>query len=441
MKLRSLISGFVFFFLIAPSALLAASGDLGISGSSVRFQPTIGLEGKTVRIYATIHNFGSNDSKGVVRFFAGKPGVGKQLQGDQAASVVANGDDIVFVDGALPPGNHEIYIQVYPFENTGDSPTNNTVSKTLTVLQDTDHDGITNSKDGDDDNDGVPDEQDLFPLNAKESKDSDGDGKGDNADEDDDNDGAKDTDDDLPLNAEESKDTDGDGIGDGQDEDDDGDSILDEKEIKLGLDPLKKDTDGDSVDDGKDAFPFDVSESGDYDEDGTGDKTDDDADDDGKMKNEDVNDLNKPPKISLASRPFFILPGKEISLNLSRSSDPDGNIQFIQIQAEGEGTVIEKQIRPEEPLVLAFEKPGSYKVILAATDDKNEISEMDFTLRVRTKRFYIVASIALLVLLVLAILTALHYSTFRRGIGRRPISVSRREISVKKNRSASSRRK
>jgi len=54
---------------------------------------------------------------------------------------------------------------------------------------DTDDDGIPDYKDPDDDNDGVLDVDDAFPLNPNESVDTDGDGIGDNADTDDDNDG------------------------------------------------------------------------------------------------------------------------------------------------------------------------------------------------------------------------------------------------------------
>ncbi len=87
--------------------------------------------------------------------------------------------------------------------------------------EDTDGDGIGNNADPDDDNDGVPDSQDAFPLDPTESADSDGDGVGDNADafpndptetvdtdgdgigdnadNDDDNDGVPDAEDDYPL--------------------------------------------------------------------------------------------------------------------------------------------------------------------------------------------------------------------------------------------------
>ena len=64
---------------------------------------------------------------------------------------------------------------------------------------DTDGDGQANGVDLDDDNDGVNDEVDAFPLDGAESVDSDGDGIGNNADNDDDNDGAADVDDGCPT--------------------------------------------------------------------------------------------------------------------------------------------------------------------------------------------------------------------------------------------------
>lgn len=89
--------------------------------------------------------------------------------------------------------------------------------QTVTVL-DTDQDGIPNQLDPDDDNDGVPDTQDAFPLDRTEWLDTDGDGIGNNADPDDDNDGVPDVSDDLPLDPTESRDQDGDGVGDNRDQ-------------------------------------------------------------------------------------------------------------------------------------------------------------------------------------------------------------------------------
>ncbi len=66
---------------------------------------------------------------------------------------------------------------------------------------DTDLDGIANSLDTDDDNDGIPDINDAFPLDSTEMADTDLDGIGNNADLDDDNDGIPDISDDFPLDA------------------------------------------------------------------------------------------------------------------------------------------------------------------------------------------------------------------------------------------------
>jgi len=101
---------------------------------------------------------------------------------------------------------------------------------------DFDGDGQGNACDSDDDNDGVPDDTDAFPLDPNETQDTDGDGLGNNADNcpsdanedqidtdtdgqgnvcdnDDDNDGVPDASDAFPLNPDESADSDGDSVG------------------------------------------------------------------------------------------------------------------------------------------------------------------------------------------------------------------------------------
>jgi hypothetical protein len=131
---------------------------------------------------------------------------------------------------------------------------------------DSDKDGQPNDSDTDDDNDGVLDEKDAFPLDPEEWADKDADLIGDNMDADDDGDGVGDDqnkngipdheefdgDGDLipraksipwdafPLDPKEWRDTDGDGIGDNADPDDDGDGWSDEEEKKAGTDPLDK---------------------------------------------------------------------------------------------------------------------------------------------------------------------------------------------------------
>ena len=137
---------------------------------------------------------------------------------------------------------------------------------------DTDSDGIGNNADTDDDGDGVSDGSDVFPLDSTEILDTDLDGIGNNADTDDDNDGVIDEDDALPLDPAETLDTDLDGIGNNADNDDDGDGVIDEDDL-LPLDSTN-DSDGDGIANNLDAFPLDATETADADSDGVGDNSD-----------------------------------------------------------------------------------------------------------------------------------------------------------------------
>jgi hypothetical protein len=129
---------------------------------------------------------------------------------------------------------------------------------------DIDHDGRPNHLDADDDDDGVPDDRDAFPLDPSEWADRDGGWIGDNLDADDDGDGVPDDDnkngipdykemdldgdgvdraqsvpwDAFPLDPKEWRDTDGDGIGDNADPDDDNDGFTDVEERQAGTDSL-----------------------------------------------------------------------------------------------------------------------------------------------------------------------------------------------------------
>jgi len=131
---------------------------------------------------------------------------------------------------------------------------------------DIDKDGRPNHLDPDDDNDGVPDQEDAFPLEPEEWQDRDKDLIGDNLDADDNGDGVADDYnknkvpdheemdfdgdgvdrtgvvpwDAFPFDPKEWKDTDGDGTGDNADPDDDNDGWTDEQENKASTDPLDK---------------------------------------------------------------------------------------------------------------------------------------------------------------------------------------------------------
>ncbi|MFK7857759.1 MAG: OmpA family protein [Granulosicoccus sp.] len=170
---------------------------------------------------------------------------------------------------------------------------------------DSDSDGVLDTADPDDDNDGTADENDTFPLDETESNDNDNDGIGDREDIDDDNDGTIDTedptpngesepidsdqdgvpdlDDRFPDDASEWADSDDDGVGDNADAfdndptettDSDGDGVGDNTDEFPDDASETVDSDGDTVGDNADPFPSDPSESADTDNDGVGDNTD-----------------------------------------------------------------------------------------------------------------------------------------------------------------------
>ena len=119
----------------------------------------------------------------------------------------------------------------------------------------------------DPDGDGILVPLDNCPEQANPDQlDFDADSQGDACDIDDDNDGVLDAADAFPLDETESVDTDGDGIGNNADPDDDNDGLLDGVETNTevyvspsdtGTDPLDPDSDGDGLDDGLDLAPND----------------------------------------------------------------------------------------------------------------------------------------------------------------------------------------
>ena len=97
--------------------------------------------------------------------------------------------------------------------------------------------------DTDDDNDGIDDSADDFPLDPNEDTDTDGNGIGNNADDDDDGDGWTDYEEELclsdPLNQNSSpSDIDSDWVCDEQDNDADGDLWVNDKEVACSSDPM-----------------------------------------------------------------------------------------------------------------------------------------------------------------------------------------------------------
>jgi hypothetical protein len=89
------------------------------------------------------------------------------------------------------------------WEVVGDAEENENITEDTYEDCDACEEALEGEEEGPDtDGDGVPDEDDAFPLDPEESVDTDGDGVGNNADEDDDNDGVPDEEDEDPLDPE-----------------------------------------------------------------------------------------------------------------------------------------------------------------------------------------------------------------------------------------------
>lgn len=379
------------------------TADISLSESSIHFSQDRFLEGNPVRIYATVYNASNNDLLGTVQFY--DETAGKQIGSDQTISIFSNKTDDIFVDWTpYFEGQHTISINIDPWITKGDDSSNNSTKKTITVLKDTDYDGITDSEDPDDDNDGYLDNDDMFPLDASEWVDTDGDRKGDNSDEDDDNDGHLDEEDTFPLNSLEWEDIDEDGTGNNEDEDDDNDGLSDLDEEKIGSDPLKADTDEDSILDGEDAFPLDPKEQYDFDKDRVGDNADNDDDNDGILDEQDVNDHNKGPHIKIDRKGTIAFLNREYKFDASRSFDEDGEIKELQ------WIINEKESKFGDILNYTFENLGKYSIKIIALDDKDESRELEFEIYVFDLDFYLITGLIVIIIL-LAIVIILKYSS------------------------------
>jgi outer membrane protein assembly factor BamB/DNA-binding MarR family transcriptional regulator len=207
----------------------------------------------------------------------------------------------------------------------GEGNDNETIQISITEEPpDFDDDGIPDSIDEDDDNDGYNDTMDEFPLDDSEWIDSDSDGTGDNADLDDDNDGINDENDTFPYDLTEWIDSDSDGTGDNADLDDDNDGYIDTN----------------------DAFPYDSTEWVDTDFDGTGDNADPDDDNDGHNDAEDY----YPKDPSRWSPPSNITVSSITLSNPSPSAGDEVTI-YVDIQNSGnDATDVKVTFYDGEPL-------------------------------------------------------------------------------------------
>lgn len=343
----TLVLAFVLFYFSVPAFASGFNKDLSIGDGDVRSASDI-LKGETTKIYVTVHNNSDSDLSGVVKIYDEL--TGSYIGVDQPVSVLSQKTDDIFIDfNSEAVGQHQISVRVVPWDESGDDPSNNKVSKAIYVDIDTDHDGIGDRLDNDDDNDGVNDNLDAFPLDPKETKDTDKDGIGDNADPDDDNDGVPDVTDVFPSDPKESKDSDNDKVGDNSD-----------------------------------PFPYDSTEWMDSDADGLGDNTD-------------PNDSNKGPIPAISVAKTDVKTGELVTFNALKSKDPDGQITKYEWNF-GDGTTDNGVI-----IDHVFKKSGDYLVTLKTTDDKGEPRDMQLQVKV-TSGWLIMALISTSLLLLLMLL-------------------------------------
>ncbi len=255
------VLGLAFLFYAKDSL---AKTDLSITATDITFSREESLPGDKVRVFARVFNSGDIDVYGFVVFLKN----GKEIADPQPISVKANTYDDVFVDWLAESGTHNIQAKIIGANPKDENQVNDVASReNYFVDSDTDGDKIGNTKDPDDDNDGLSDAEEIalgtntlnpdsdgdkardsidpFPLDGNEWQDTDKDGTGDNRDADDDNDGLNDEEELFvlgtnPFNF-----------------DSDEDGLSDKKEIELGTNALKEDSDGDGVIDSKDDFPLD----------------------------------------------------------------------------------------------------------------------------------------------------------------------------------------
>ncbi|MBU0981319.1 PKD domain-containing protein [Patescibacteria group bacterium] len=391
-------------FLIAGMLMIptasAVSGDLALYPSSVKFASQTFLEGNTNRLWATVSNLSAYDLLGTVRFSTQSGAIGP----DQPISALSGSTDDVFVDWTPASyGEYTITITVIPWDATRDDASNNTVTKTVIVYQDTDHDGITNNQDDDMDGDGVLNDEDTFPLNHNESQDTDGDGTGNNEDTDDDNDGVLDEEDDFPLDSNHSKDLDGDEIADEEDDDVDGDGLLNSDESVYDTDALNPDSDSDGVLDGDDAFPTNASEWSDMDKDGIGDNMDDDADGDGMKNFEDPAPFNSVPSATTDKTVYLTSINDEVLFDASGSKDPEGNI--VKYLWSFNDEILEGKM-----VKRSFDSRGLQTATLTVLDDAGQSDSIKVKVRVIDMKFMFFAIIFAIILVCLAFYVIYRYN-------------------------------
>jgi len=211
--------GILFGVLVLVPGTLRAVGfqiDLGIRPEDIVITPPPSqlTAGQNARIYATVHNFGERDAKGLVAFYQGPILLGEP----QPVSVRAQGfADEVFMDFIVPDGPFNILAKLQAIRlsnapgsasaNSSDenSSNNEAVTPLIAPRPDQDKDSISDDLDN------------CGSIPNSSQLDTDNDRVGDECDPDDDNDGLADIDETARGTNPKNPDTDNDGVSDAKD--------------------------------------------------------------------------------------------------------------------------------------------------------------------------------------------------------------------------------
>ena len=155
---------FILIIFLLP-VFVFAQGDINagfVSGLWYSKEPF--FAGENIRIYGAIRNHSGYDIDGTLRFFDRE-----QIIGEKKFSAI-NGELIQeWIDWKVTEGEHEISVKIIDaqrsepgsgFVSVSLNPTTSDVSKVIADL-DTDRDGVGNTKDSDDDNDGILDSVEI----------------------------------------------------------------------------------------------------------------------------------------------------------------------------------------------------------------------------------------------------------------------------------------
>lgn len=154
----------LFVFFLWPSLSFAATLSAGFVGEALWFSKEEFFAGEEVRLLTALRNSSSRDIEGEV-IFSDKD----RVLGKVSLTLVKENANIISYSWIATEGEHDFRAEFKAKDASVTLETGKTAVRAAYVDTDTDHDGIGNREDSDDDGDTVPDAKDKTPLVAEGS--------------------------------------------------------------------------------------------------------------------------------------------------------------------------------------------------------------------------------------------------------------------------------